>query len=404
MEIALLDNKKTIANLVEVDIHESVLGFIEKELSKDEYNFVITIADIPKAKKIMADLNKSAKFIDTFRKDKVSVESVAIDLFKSNVKDYLALIDEKRDEIKKNVEVFEREQKDKILKELSLYCEEFVKLQNIREQFKEVEIIDLMVLGSVTSKGALTKGARESIEARVMVCLSKQDKYDFRLLNLENESRKAGLEAILTITHIQGIISLDNDAEYQTRLNELISSEVERQNVVKANLQRQATETANREAQQKVINEQNRIREFYHYDVNNLNLADTDSAIAGLSFVDDYSSYGDYAEFARSFVGEQISKLNFHRNDLLKKANDLLAGMEKKEIPIVHETIPSTQEEKHDQAKEVAADKKIVKIQAIFEVEVPAHVPSDAVLNKVRNRLSECDINSDTLKSLEVIQ
>ena len=401
MKITLLDNKKTIANLVEVDIHDSILEQVKKDLEKDEFNFVVTNDNLKFAKDKMADLNKSIKFIDTFRKDKVSVESVAIDLFKKNVKEYLALIDAKRDEIKKNVEVFERETKDSILKELSLYSEEFIKLQNIREMFIEVDIADLIKLTSVTARGALTKGAKEAIESRVNVCKSKQDKYDMRLMQLENESYKAGLESPLTITHIQGIISLDSDAEYQKRLEDLISTELDRQETMKSNLQKKSDS----EAQQKVLDEQNRIKDFYRIDFNGLDLAGTDTLIAGYSSID-YSTFNDFEPFARSFVGEQISKLNFHRNDLLKKANDLLADMESKQKPnieIVEENIPFTQEEKHDQVKEVAANRKIVRINAVFEVEVPAHVSSDAVLNKVRSRLSDCDINSDTLKSLEVI-
>ena len=410
MEIALLEEKASIHQLVEVDTNKSILLYIQKELDADEYNFIVTTDNLSFAKKQMAGLNKSKKAIDTFRKDKVSSESEDIDLFKSNFKLYLAPIDAKYEQIKKDVSVFESETKDKILKELSLYCEDFIKIQGIRDNFKDVDIIDLMVLGSVTAKGALTKKAREVIESRVMICKSKQDKYDMRLMQLENLSHRAGLESPLTITHIQGIISLDDDSEYETKLNELISSEIERQDIVKANLQKQATENAEREAQQKVINEQDSIRKFFVIDVNHYPLLDHVDAKIAEFILTDYSPFGDYESFARSFIGEQISKLNFHRNDLLKKASDLLADMESKqtpvkksEVPIVHETIPFTQEEKSEQIKEVTANRKIVKINAIFEVEVPSHVDSGAVLNKVRSRLSECDINSDTLKSLEVI-
>ena len=407
MNIVLLEEKKTIKQLVEVDTNKSILEFIEKELDSDEYNFIVTVENLAFAKKQMAGLNKSKKVIDTFRKDKVTSESQDIDLFKSNFKLYLAPIDAKYEQIKKDVAVFESETKDKILKELSLYCEDFIKTQGIRDNFKDVDIIDLMVFGSVTAKGSLTKKAREVIESRVMVCKSKQDKYDMRLMKLENLSYVNGLESPLTITHIQGIISLDDDAEYESKLNGLISSEIERQNVVKANITKVANETAAREAQQKVIREQNSIRGIFAYTLGGLE--ETDSAIANLSLIKDFSEYGDYAEFARSFVGEQISKLNFHRNDLLKKANDLLADMESKqrEIPIVRETIPFTASEKLEQLNQnmpkVEDGKKIVRINAVFEVEVPGHVEDIKVLEKVRSRLSECDINSDTLKSLEVV-
>jgi len=404
MEIALLDNKKSIANLVEVDTNKSILEFMENQLSKKEYNFVITADDIPKAKKIMADLNKSKDFIDTFRKDKVSIESVAIDVFKDNVKKYIALIDAKREEIKKNVEIFERETKDNILKELSLYSEQLLKEQNVRDNFIDVDIADLIVLGSVTAKGALTKKARDAVESRVAKCKSKQDKYDMRLLKLENASHTAGLETPLTITHIQGIILLDDDSEYETKLNELIASEIERQNTIKENLQREANEKAEKEAQQKVINEQNRIKSIFAVNLGDLD--NTDYFIANLTTIKDFSEYGDFADFARSFVSEQISKLNFHRNDLLKKANDLLADMESKQKPaveIVHETIPSTQQEKVEQIQEVVEDnKKIVYIDVKLQFKVKDTVPSDKILNKVNEMLSAAGFDASIL-SVEVV-
>jgi len=394
MEITLLDNKKSIKQLVEVDINESILDTLNKELASDNYNFVITAENVPFAKKQMADLNKSIKFIDTFRKDKVSVESVAIDLFKSNVKEYLALIDAKRDEIKKNVEVFEREAKDLILKELSLYSEEFVKLQGIREDFKEVDIADLIIFGSVTSKGNLTKKAIEAIESRVMICKSKQDKYDMRLKDLEIECRRAGLEAIMTITHVQGIINLDSDAEYQTRLDELISHEIERQNAVKASVQKEADERANREAQQNVLNQQREIRLFFHFDINSLDLANTDKKIVELTHID-YSPFGDFEDFARSVVKEHLDSLEFLRNSLLEKANDLLAEMEKKEIPVVHETIPKD-------TPKVEEGKKVVFIDVHLQFKVKDSIPNDKIVAKVNQMLKDAGFD-ESLIGVEVV-
>ena len=406
MEITLLDNKKSIANLVEVDINQSIVEFIEKELQTDGYNFIVTADNLAFAKTKMADLNKSIKFIDTFRKDKVSAESVAIDIFKVNVKKYVALIDSKREEIKKNVEVFEKETKDNILKELSLYCEQLVKEQNIRDNFLAVDIVDLIVLGSVTAKGALTKKAKETVESRVNVCKAKQDKYDMRLMQLENLSYQNGLATPLTITHIQGIILLDSDDEYNIKLNELIASEMNRQNTIKENLQKEADEKAEKGAQQKVINEQNRIKSIFAVNLGDLD--NTDYYIANLSAINDFSEYGDFADFARSFVGEQISRLNFHRNDLLKKANDLLAEMEsnqKPEVEIVHETIPSTQEEKHQQVKEnqnVEDDKKVVYIDVKLQFKVKKTVASDRILDKVNQMLADAGF-SESILSVEVV-
>ena len=399
MEIVLLNDKKSIKQLVEVDVNKSILEFIEVELSKDEFNFIVTAENMPKAKKVMADLNKNIDFVTKFRKEKVNNESIDIDNFKSNVKEYVALIDKKRDEIKKNVEVFEREQKDKITKELSLYADEAIKNANLRYDFSKVDTADLIVLGSVTAKGSLTKKAKETIDGRVLACKSKQDKYDMRLLNLENESRKAGLEAILTITHVQGIIMLD-DSEYERGLENLIIDEINRQHTIKTNLQEQV----NREANQKVLDEQKRIVGIFDFRINfnTITISEIDEMISFRKGYD-FDSFMEFKDFAISEAEKTIKDLEKHK--MIKKQNENVEASPelmrdvvdyaKKENPVVHETIPID-------TPKVEDGKKIVRINAIFEVEVPSHVPSDAVLNKVRSRLSECDINNDTLKSLEV--
>jgi len=390
MEIALLDNKKSIKQLVGVDTNKSILESIEKELAKKEYNFIVTADDIPKAKKLLADLNKSKEIIDTFRKTKAASESLNINLLKDNCDAYINLFDAKREEIKKKFEVFEKEKKAKITKELSLYTDEAIKNANLRYDFTKVDTADLIVFGSVTAKGALTKKAKETIEGRVMACKSKQDKYDMRLKDLEIESRKAGLEAILTITHVQGIIMLDDDNEYNVKLNELISSEIERHDTIKANIQRDANEKAQRDAHQEVLDGQNRINSIFNDIANRSNL-DVDSKIDLISNYE-YDKFSQLEGFARAKGQMVISELNAYKNSL--KPTEVIVN--DKEIPITHETIPKD-------TPKVEDGKKIVKIQAVFEVEVPSHVPESAVLEKVRSRLSECDINSDTLKSLEVV-
>jgi len=403
MQITLLYENKTIKQLVEKDTNESILELLNKELQSDNYNFVITADNVPFAKKQMAELNKTKDFIDTFRKNKVAAESKDIDAFKLNNKAYIKLFEDKYNEIKKNVEVFQQEKKDSITKELSLYADNAIKEACLRYDFTNVDTADLIVFGSVTAKGNLTKKATETIDGRVAKCKASQDKYDMRLLKLENESHKAGLESPLTITHVQGIIMLDDDSEYEEKLKGLISSEIERQNTIKANIETKAKEDAEREAQQKVLNEQNSIKAFYLVQCDNFDLDQTDSKLAELSTVD-YSVHGDYVDFARSFVGEQISKLTFHRNNLLQKANDLLADMEskqnlppKKEIEVVHETIPKD-------TPKVEDGKKIVKVKAMFDILVPSGVNDDQVINVVNKKLSAAGITSDSLKSLEVVQ
>lgn len=388
-DIALLDDKKTIKDLVEVDVYTKTLKFIEKNLKADEYNFVVSADNLAFAKTKMADLNKSIKFIDTFRKDKVNAESADIDLFKVNIKDYISPIELKREEIKKNVEVFEKETKDNILKELSLYSEQLIKEQNIRDNFIDIDIVDLIVLGSITSSGKLTKKARDVVESRVAKCKSKQDKYDMRLMQLENSSFKAGLETPLTLTHIQGIVLLDDDEVYETKLKELIASEIERQNTIQENLRKKANE----EAQQKVINEQQRIFGIFANIVNNSN-NDIDFKINEVMNMN-LTQYGQFESYASE---QQVIALNS-----LNQQKSKMQDQQKPEVETVYETIPSTQQEKVEQIQEVVEDdKKIVYIDVKLQFKVKDTVPSDKILNKVNQMLSAAGFN-ESLLSVEVV-
>ena len=398
MEIVLLNEKKSIKQLVEVDTNESILKFIENELSKNEYSFIVTAENLKFAKDKMAELNKSIKFIDTFRKDKVSAESVAIDEFKDNVKAYLALIDTKREQIKKDVDVFERETKDKILKELSLYCEDFIKTQGIRDNFKDVDIVDLMVLGSVTAKGALTKKAKEVIESRVNVCKSKQDKYDMRLLTLENLSYQNGLETPLTITHVQGIISLDSDEEYDLKLQELISSEMERQNTIKANITKQANEQARRDAHQEVLDGQNRIASIFN-DIAKDGIMTIDNKIMSINGFD-YGQFAQLENFARNKGQMVISELNRFKDELSKKQN---AAIPAKVVETVIETIPFTPEEKAQIIKDKEAGKKVVYIDVHLQFKVKETVADEKIIAKVNQMLKAAGFD-ESLLGVEVVE
>jgi hypothetical protein len=68
-------------------------------------------------------------------------------------------------------------------------------------------------------------------------------------LKLENESYKAGLTVPLTREHIEGFLKHENDEYYQSKLNELIASEVGRQEAI---LQKQK-EDAERKAKEEEI-------------------------------------------------------------------------------------------------------------------------------------------------------
>lgn len=387
MDIVLLSPAKSIKQLVKEDVNKSIVEFIQGELSKDEFSFIVTADNLKFAKDKMAELNKSKSFIDEFRKEKVNSESVAIDTFKENIKAYISLIDEKREQIKRDVDVFETETKKAIAKELSLYADELIKKNGLRYEFTQVDTVDLIVFGSVTPSGALTKKARESIEGRVMACKAKQDRYDMRLLQLENISYKSGLESPLTLTHVQGIIYLEDDAVYSLMLDSLIASEIERQNVIKESIEAKAKEEADRNARQDIIDGHNRIRSIFQggWSTKIMTLDEVRSKIDEFTSYD-FSQFSQDKDFAENMASEQI--------DILKKIewSMLEADFIKKNSGIASDKVTDSDD-----------GKRIVTVRAEFAIKVPIHVKDSSVLGKVMSRLVQAGISGDTIKSVEVL-
>lgn len=394
MEIVHFEEKKTIKQLVSPNSNKTILDHIVSELAKDDYNFLVTSENLVFAKEKMAELNKSSKFIDTFRKNKVASESEDIELFKKNIKEYLSLIDAKRDQIKKDVEVFESEQKALITKELSLYADELVNSYGIRFEFNSVDTSDLILLGSVTSKGALTKKAKDSIESRVLSCKNKQDKYDMRLMQLENLSHRSGLASPLTIVHVQGIINLDNDIEYEARLNELIASEMARQEMVMESVAKKAREDAQREAQQQLIQQQNKIKNQLSFNPNDIDIKYGNELISKFTYYD-FSVFGSLSEFAREFANEQILKLRTIVSGLTAKEE-----LEKKvACEVSHEVI---EEPKFSTpVQDIEDDKKVVYIDVKLQFKVKKSVSELKILDKVTEMLGKAGF-SESIFSLGV--
>jgi len=398
MKLEILDAKQPIKQLVVVDTHQSILTALNAELSKEEFNFVVTAENLPFAKTQMAALNKSKEFFKSFRKQKVADESQDIETFKANFKEYDTIIDNKRESIKRSTDAFEQEQKDSITKELSLYAEESIKAQNIREEFKEVNTADLILLGSVTPKGALTKKVKDTIDSRVLLCKSKQDKYDMRLMKLENLSYQNGLESPLTITHVQGIIYLDSDEEYNEKLNELISSEMDRQNTIKQNLQQQADKEAKENAKREMQQAQNKIRNIFMKDYGSMNLTIGQVNDFINQFTNyDHSQFGDNEDFARNIANGQIDFLKKVRYAIEQKNHikESYPGVE-----VQHEIIKEV-EPKQD-IPSVEHGMKVVLVDVHLQFKVKDTIPNDKIIKKVNDMLSVAGVK-DSLIDVEVV-
>ena len=104
--------------------------------------------------------------------------------------------------------------------------------QQLSDEFKNVNLEDMTQTGFMTASGSISKKGKEEVEKRVQVQLNLQNKVQNRLMMLENECLKAGIEP-LTKQHIQGFLFAD-DNTYISNLNMLIDSELKRAEQIKA--------------------------------------------------------------------------------------------------------------------------------------------------------------------------
>ena len=223
IEILLEEKKKIVVFNSE---HESILKHITNELKADKYNSIVTMDNFGDMKESSNELGKTSKMISRFRIDKKESEMQDINLFDTNFKSYCSLIDAKQSEIKKGLEVFEAETRKQILEICTKYLVEQYKEQNLRVEFRIIDISDMTLSKYATAKMAISKNGKDEIDKRINEKVALQNKVDNRILALENICLKAGIEP-LTIEHIQGFL-FETDERYEIKLKLLIDAEIKR--------------------------------------------------------------------------------------------------------------------------------------------------------------------------------
>lgn len=225
-----LDGALTILNL-NANM-EQLENAVIKELEKPEYNSIVTMTNFKDMKESSLFLGKVAKQISDFRIAKVKEETTDIKLFEDSLKKFTNMFKSKQDEIKQGLDVFEEETRKQIkevcITYFNLYCLEV----GLKEKFQNINLEDMTQTGFMTASGSISKKGKEEVEKRVQVQLNLQNKVQNRLMMLENECLKAGIEP-LTKQHIQGFLFAD-DNTYISNLNMLIDSELKRAEQSKA--------------------------------------------------------------------------------------------------------------------------------------------------------------------------
>lgn len=216
---------------------ETVRAALIAEVEK--YDIVVTQDNVAEAKKLATELNKNAGVIDTRRKEVAKEASAPIKTFEDQMKELVGICKDGRQKLLDRVAVFENETRAEITRLLTRRLEEGRKKNKVREEFYKAELDDLVILSNITGKGKLTGKAGAEVDARAAAERADQDRYDGRLMRLENESYKAGLAAPLTIDHIRGFIHAD-DETYDRELERIIAAEIERQKVAEEKARQKA--------------------------------------------------------------------------------------------------------------------------------------------------------------------
>lgn len=246
-----LDGALTILNLNAK--MESLESLVVQELEKAEYNSIVTMDNFKSMKESSLFLGKVAKDISDFRIAKVKEETQDIKLFEDSLKRFTSMFKSKQDEIKQGLDVFEEETRKQVKAVCIAYFDDYSLEVGLSDEFKNINLEDMTQTGFMTASGSISKKGKEEIEKRVQVQLNLQNKVQNRLMMLENECLKAGIEP-LTKQHIQGFLFAD-DNTYINNLNMLIDSELKRAEQIKAKQEqelRQKIEAENNKPKEEV--------------------------------------------------------------------------------------------------------------------------------------------------------
>lgn len=324
---------------------DEVAKALDKDLERYQ-NVTVTEQTLPNDKKLATDLNKRAGEIKRARIDKAKELKKPIADFEEQMKTLEQKCLDVREKINDQVKEFERKKLALCSEQLDAWRTELRDSMEIEPVHYMAEFDDLIKLTSLTKGGALTKGAKESLEQRVKEELMLQQRTESRLVRLENECLKAGLDAPLTRENVEAFLYRD-DAEYNQRLDSLIENENKRQEQARERYQQQQQREQGGEVKQPPAVEPEQVEEVQ----------------AGT---------------------HRINPLGSVNPELVERVETALTPQKQESV--------STQ---------VEAGKKAVTVRCDFTVNVNERVPEDKITDRLKQLLADAGIN--TLDSMAVI-
>lgn len=224
--LAKLEQIKNVPAIIEFDF-ETVKAQVMAHLEK--YNNVVITSDaVKEGKDLIKEINVTRKAIHDARIAEVKKASEPIKFFEDQMKELVSLHDSLLDSLRVQIAKFDEEQKVIIRKDLEDALNAEWGAKAVRPEFRSSKIDSLVLLGSHTAKGKLTAKAIGEVKALASNDYALQIQTDLRISQLETACYQAGLAAPLTKEHVSSFIFAP-EVEYQTRLNALLASEIERE-------------------------------------------------------------------------------------------------------------------------------------------------------------------------------
>lgn len=208
-----------------------------------QYDLIVNQDSVKTAKKMATAINAISKNIDAKRIATVKELKAPIAEFENKAKALTTLCQESRSKLLTQVKKFEVASKEECLTLLHKLLDATYTKYGVHKEFQTITVDDLALVSN-RNKTGLAKKAKDVLEARVLEAKQFQDKVDTRLLTLEGNCYKAGLQAPLNQENIKHFLYEQSDDVYFKKLSSLIESEVTRLREMKEKIEQEAIEKA----------------------------------------------------------------------------------------------------------------------------------------------------------------
>lgn len=226
-----------MTEIVEIQAVPAVIEFdfvaLKERLTKElvAYNIEVTTDNLAEAKTKATELNKLSNELDSKRKEKVAEISAPIKEFESQIKELVSMAQEGRTKILAQVQVFEDKIRAVARRELLELRDKLYTEQEIQPAYQKADVESLAIISNLTEKMKLTKKATDQVTLLVQECRAKQDRHKMREALAVSKSLEAGLKTPLRHQDLSFFL-VDSDQEFEDKLANRISSELEKQRVI----------------------------------------------------------------------------------------------------------------------------------------------------------------------------